>query len=111
MGTVRRAPDSDTLHRTGPCHPHPETSAMRTLIFIVVGLVLAFAVLRFSPPARRRLAAGAFSLGWLGVVGWNLRTGLSHGYGLDEELPIQAAIYLIPVVAAWGFARGRRPAA
>lgn len=84
---------------------------MRTLIFIVVGLALAFAALRFTSPARHRLAAGAFSLGWLGIVGWNLRTGLSHGYGLDEELPIQATIYLIPVVVAWWLARGRRQAA
>ena len=82
---------------------------MRTLIFLLAGLALAFTVLRHSPPARRRMAAGVFSLGWLGVVGWNLRTGLSHGYGLGEELPIQAAIFLIPVgVAGWlALGRGR----
>lgn len=80
---------------------------MRTLIFILAGLAVAFAALRLSPPARRRMAAGAFSLGWLGAVGWNLRTGLSHGYGLGEELPIQAAIFLIPVGVAWWLALGR----
>ena len=56
---------------------------MRTLIFIVVGLLLV-------------------------AVLWNLRTGMSHGYSLQEELPIQAAIYAVPVAAAWWSARTQR---
>lgn len=80
---------------------------MRTLILIVVGLLLAVVFVRLAPAARRRLAAIIFSLVWLAVVGWNLRTGLSHGYSLGEELPIQAAIFLMPAVVAWwlGFRR------
>ena len=35
---------------------------MRTLIFIVAGLVLAVALLRLAPPAYRLWAAGAFTL-------------------------------------------------
>jgi hypothetical protein len=83
---------------------------MRTLILIVAGLLLAFACLRFAPPAMRRLMAIVFSLAWLLVVGWNLRTGLSHGYTLEEELPIQAAIFLVPAILAFwlGFRRSPR---
>ncbi|WP_225591792.1 MULTISPECIES: hypothetical protein [unclassified Stenotrophomonas] len=48
------------------------------------------------------MAAVLFAAAWLAVVGWNLRTGLSHGYTLREELPIQAAIYLVPLaLAVW----------
>lgn len=78
---------------------------MRTLILIVIGVVLAYVCTRAVPQPRRRLLAMAFSLGWLLVVGWNLRTGLSHGYSLREELPIQAVIFLLPTVLAWWLAR------
>lgn len=75
---------------------------MRTLIFIVAGLVLAVALLRLAPPAYRLWAAGAFTLVWLGVSAWNLRTGLSHGYTLAQELPIHAVLFGLPAVVAWG---------
>ena len=52
-------------------------------------------------PGKRPAAAAVFSIGWLAAVLWNLRTGMSHGYSLQEELPIQAVIYLVPVAAAW----------
>lgn len=74
---------------------------MRTLILIVVGLVLAAVILRLAPPVYRTAAAMAFSLVWLGVCGWNLRLGLSHGYSLSVELPIHAVLFGVPVVAAW----------
>lgn len=77
---------------------------MRTLILIVIGVVLAWLTTHLTPPARRMLAASAFTLGWLLVVGWNLRTGLSHGYSLREELPIQSLIFLLPTVLAWWLA-------
>ncbi|MCL6711099.1 hypothetical protein [Pseudoxanthomonas sp. z9] len=73
---------------------------MRTLILIVLGLVLAALAMHFSPAGKRGLWAGGFALAWLGVVGWNLRTGLSHGYSLGEELPIQLLIYAVPVATA-----------
>ncbi len=82
---------------------------MRTVVLIVIGSALAWLAIWLGAPARRKLAAGLFAAAWLGVVGWNLRTGLSHGYSLGEELPIQALIYLVPVaiaaVLAW---RGKR---
>lgn len=70
---------------------------MRTVVLIVAGLALAWLAVWLGAPTRRRLAAGLFAAAWLVVVGWNLRTGLSHGYSLGEELPIQALIYFVPV--------------
>ncbi len=75
---------------------------MRTLIFIAAGLVLAVALLRLAPAAHRLWAAGAFTLLWLGVSAWNLRTGLSHGHTLAQELPIHAVLFGVPVAVAWG---------
>jgi hypothetical protein len=74
---------------------------MRTLVFILVGLVLAVVALRGVPSARRVLAACAFSAIWLAVSAWNLSVGLSHGYGLREELIVHLALFGVPVLAAW----------
>ena len=74
---------------------------MRTLILLVIGLVLATLALRFAPAAQRTLAITLFTLLWLGVCTLNLRTGLSHGYTLAEELPIHAVLFGAPAVAAW----------
>ena len=81
---------------------------MRTLIFIVVGLVVVGIAMRLTRSDRRRAIAAVFSIGWLAAVLWNLRTGMSHGYSLQEELPIQALIYAVPVAAAWWSARRPR---
>ena len=78
---------------------------MRTLIFIVVGLLLVDVAMRLTRPDKRRIVAAVFSVGWLAAVLWNLRTGMSHGYSLQEELPIQAVIYLVPVATAWWLVR------
>ncbi len=82
---------------------------MRTLIFVVVGLLLVGLSMWLVRPRRRRALAAVFSVGWLAAVLWNLRTGVSHGYSLQEELPIQAVIYLVPVAAAWWYAWKTRP--
>ena len=86
-----------------PRKPHAgEGHIVRTLIFIGVGLLIAGFALWLAKPAKRRAAAAYFSLGWLLAVLWNLRTGMSHGYSLQEELPIQLLIFAIPVAAgAW----------
>ena len=82
---------------------------MRTILLIAIGSALAWLAIWLGAPARRRLAATLFAVAWLAVVGWNLRTGLSHGYSLGEELPIQALIYLLPVAIAATLAwRGKR---
>ena len=77
---------------------------MRTLIFIVVGLLLVGIAMWLAKPGKRRTVAAVFSVSWLAAVWWNLRTGMSHGYTLQEELPIQALIYLLPVAAGWWLA-------
>ncbi len=82
---------------------------MRTLIFIVTGLILAALLLRLAPAPHRTLAAGGFTLVWLGISAWNLNTGLSHGYTLAQELPIHVALFGIPVALAWGLWWRSRP--
>lgn len=78
---------------------------MRTAILLLIGLAVLGLFLGLAKPARRRAAALAFVVLWLLVIGWNLSLGLSHGYSLREELPIQAALFGIPALAAWWFAR------
>ncbi len=51
---------------------------MRTLLFIVVGLVIVGIAVWSAGIAKRRLAAALFTVGWLAAVIWNLRTGMSH---------------------------------
>ena len=74
---------------------------MRTLLFIVVGLVIVGIAVWSAGIAKRRLAAALFTVGWLAAVIWNLRTGMSHGYSLQEELPIQLLIFAVPVTVGW----------
>ena len=68
---------------------------MRTLLFIVVGLVIVGIAVWSAGAARRRLAAALFTVGWLAAAIWNLRTGMSHGYS------IQLLIFAVPVAAGW----------
>ena len=74
---------------------------MRTLVLILIGLVVIGVAMWSSPPARRALVAWLFTAVWLGVVAWNLRGGLLHGYSLREELPIQLLIFALPVAVGW----------
>lgn len=78
---------------------------MRTAILLLIGLAALGLFLGLAKPARRRAAALAFVVLWLLVIGWNLSLGLSHGYSLREELPIQAVLFGVPALAAWWFAR------
>jgi hypothetical protein len=75
---------------------------MRTVILITVGLLLAVALLRLAPAPYRTWTCALFTLAWLGLSAWNLRTGLSHGYTLAQELPIHLVLFGIPAAAAWG---------
>lgn len=81
---------------------------MRTLIIIIIGLVVVALILRFTLPAKRVVLGGMFTAGWLIATLLNLRTGLSHGYTLTEELPIHLVLFTIPVAVYWlyvGFKR------
>lgn len=80
---------------------------MRTIVLILIGLALAGLAMWLSKPARRIGTAWLFAVAWLLVTSWNLYTGMSHGYSLQDELPIQALIFAVPVIAAWLLARGR----
>ena len=71
---------------------------MRTLIIIVAGLLLMALAMWLAKPAKRTRVAGFFTAAWLMVTLWNLFTGMSHGYSLQEELPIQLLIFSIPVI-------------
>ena len=74
---------------------------MRTLIFILLGLTVVAIVMWRTSATRRALAAWIFSAAWLAVSAWNLSVGLSHGYGLREELMVHLALFGVPVLAAW----------
>ena len=82
---------------------------MRTLIFIVAGLLLMAFAMWLTKPPKRITTAWLFTAIWLLVTLWNLFTGISHGYSFQEELPIQSAIFAIPVIGAWLLAwKGRK---
>lgn len=73
---------------------------MRTFVLILIGLALMALVMRLCKPAQRFAGALWFSGLWLLATLWNLRTGMSHGYSLLEELPFQAAMFAVPALAA-----------
>ncbi|MET0655242.1 MAG: hypothetical protein ABWY94_06700 [Pseudoxanthomonas sp.] len=84
---------------------------MRTLTLVVIGLVFMAFAMWLTKPAQRITTAWLFTALWLLATSWNLYTGLSHGYSLQEELPIHIGIFAVPVVVAWALAwkgRGRR---
>lgn len=78
---------------------------MRTITLLLIGFALVALFLGLAGPDRRRLGALFFAVLWLAVVGWNLSVGLSHGYSLQEELPIHALLFGAPAFAAWWFSR------
>jgi len=81
---------------------------MRTLMLIVIGLAFMAMAMWLTKPAKRTTTAWLFTAVWLLATLWNLYTGMSHGYSLQEELPIQIAIFAIPVLGAWMLAwKGR----
>jgi hypothetical protein len=83
---------------------------MRTLMFIVIGLAFMALAMWLTKPVKRTTTAWLFTAVWLLATLWNLYTGMSHGYSLQEELPIQIGIFAIPVLGAWILAwkgRGR----
>lgn len=81
---------------------------MRTLILIMVGLLLLATTLKVAKPEKRRAVAWVFGGVWLLATLANLALGLSHGYTLQEELPIHLVLFGVPAVAAWWFSRRTR---
>lgn len=74
---------------------------MRTLIVISAGLLAVMTLFRVLPPRIRAIGLGVFTVAWAGLTAMNLRTGLSRGYTLAEELPIHALLFCVPVLTAW----------
>jgi uncharacterized membrane protein YwaF len=80
---------------------------MRTVLFLVAGLLLLAAVLLlaklFSPnyPDAMRLATIGYVVLWLIVAGANMWVGVAKaGYSVADELPIFLLIFGLPAVAA-----------
>ncbi|WP_133493072.1 hypothetical protein [Alcanivorax sp. 24] len=73
---------------------------MRTLLFIVAGLLLLGLLQLFSRPHWRGRAALGFIVVWLLVSAVNLNQGLRAGYALGEELLVHLFLFGIPALAA-----------
>ncbi len=80
---------------------------MRTLLFLVAGLLLLAAGLLLGKlfsshyPDAMRLATIAYVALWLIVAGANMWVGVARaGYSVAEELPIFLLIFAVPAVVA-----------
>jgi hypothetical protein len=80
---------------------------MRTLLFLVAGLMLLVAVLLLgklfssSYPDATRLATIAYLALWLVIAGANMGVGVARaGYSVAEELPIFLLIFGAPAALA-----------
>ena len=80
---------------------------MRTLILLAIGLAVMGLTLWRAKPRHRRIAAWLFMAVWLLFTLYNLRTGLAHGYSLQEELPLHLVLFGVPALAAWWCSRKR----
>ncbi len=80
---------------------------MRTLLFLVVGLLLLAAALLLGKlflsnyPGATYAATLIFILLWMGISGANLWVGVAKaGYTLNEEFPIFLLIFAVPAMIA-----------
>jgi len=80
---------------------------MRTLLFLVAGLLLLAAVLLLAKlfsshyTDATRLATIAYIALWFVIAGANMRVGVARaGYSVAEELPIFLLIFAVPTVMA-----------
>jgi len=80
---------------------------VRTLLFLVAGLLLLAAVLLLAKlfsshyPDAMRLATIAYVALWLIIAGANMWVGVARaGYSVTEELPIFLLIFGAPAVVA-----------
>jgi hypothetical protein len=87
---------------------------MRTVLFLVVGLLLLAACLLLgrlfaaSYPSATELATVAFISLWLAIAGANLWVGVAKaGYTITDELPVFLLVFGVPalvaVVLKWKF--------
>lgn len=74
---------------------------MRTLVFLLAGLVLGGVIVGGGRAAGRARGSALTVFGalWVAVAGWNLYEGVANaGYTVLEELPIFLVIVLVPLV-------------
>ena len=77
---------------------------MRTLLFIVGGIVLwavitGVARMFGNQPGSSWMPTIIFAVIWFGIAGWNMWVGVTQaGYTFMEELPIFLVLYLVPVI-------------
>lgn len=93
----------------GPIEPdrNHETISMRTLLFLIAGVLLLASFLLLgklfsaSVADAPRIAVVSFVVVWLVLAGLNMWIGVSRaGYSIAEELPIFLLIFGVPAVAA-----------
>jgi hypothetical protein len=80
---------------------------MRTLLFLLVGLLLLTASMMLGKlfssnyPGATFAATVIFVALWLGISGVNLWVGVAKaGYSLKEEFPIFLLIFSVPTIVA-----------
>jgi hypothetical protein len=80
---------------------------MRTLLFLVAGLLLMGGLLLLGKlfagqqPEATRIATWSFIVVWLVIAGANMWAGVAKaGYPLSDELPIFFLIFAVPAAAA-----------
>jgi hypothetical protein len=87
---------------------------MRTLLFLLVGLLLLASCLLLGRlfaagyPGATQLATIAFISLWLAIAGTNVWVGVAKaGYTISDELPIFLLVFGVPalvaVVVKWKF--------
>ncbi len=77
---------------------------MHTLTVVLIGLVLgaAFMLMASQSNSKLRNAFYAFAGLWFVIAVGNMWYGvLNAGYSLQEELPVLAVVYLLPLVILW----------
>lgn len=74
---------------------------MRTVIIVLAGIIMGMVWLWLSRRIKlsQNLALGIFAVIWLGLCGWNMAVGVSHGYGVMEEVPFLLANFIVPLLA------------
>jgi hypothetical protein len=80
---------------------------VRTLLFLVAGLLLLAAVLLLAKlfsshyPEATRLATIVYVALWFVIAGANMWVGVARaGYSVAEELPIFLLIFAVPAIIA-----------
>jgi hypothetical protein len=81
---------------------------MRTVLFILAGLVLGGLAIRAGRAAGMQLgvAVAFYIAAWVGIAAGNMYQGVATaGYTVLEELPLFLVIALVPIGVTWWLTR------